>query len=260
MFFPLMKVLDLEGFLELSYVPPNKWENRVKSELNVYLIWTDGNLWNIHIYSKIKYGEVIRITTENIDQKYMRSGVCLFYPTSEDLIGPVDTLPTKEWWSSRIPEWRCTTGFYSANAQTSYQGEIFPLPQKASLLTFHPFIQYGEVDNYLLVLNISKDPVIRDSAIDFFNSVDLQKMGTATVSTNSATCIPLNGIGYSQTDLPLFISPSMAGIPFGLGVSRDGQMLSMEHTHPPASFVLFGSRNAIQGKIKKNWFNKAGVS
>ena len=85
-------------------------------------------------------------------------------------------------------------------------------------------------------------------------------MGIAKVSTNSATCIPLNDIGYLPTDLPLFISPSMAGIPFGLGVSRDGHMLSMEHTHPPASFVLFGNRNAIQGKIKKTWFNKAGVS
>ena len=260
MFFPLMKVLGLEGFLELTYMPPNMWENRVKSELNVYLIWTDGNLWNVDLYSKIKFGEVIRITTEDIDHKYMTSGVCLFYPTTEVLTGPVEVLPTKESWSSRIPEWRCTTGFYNANAQTSYQGEIFPLPQKANLLTFQPFIQYGEVDNYLLVLNISKDPAIRDSTINFFNSVDLHKKGIAKVSTNSATCIPLNSIGYLPTDLPLFISPSMAGIPFGLGISRDGQMLSMEHTHPPASFVLFGDRNAVQGKIKKTWFNKIGVS
>jgi hypothetical protein len=255
-----MKVLGLKGFLELTYMPPNMWENRVKSELNVYLIWTDGNLWNVDFYGKIKFGEVIRITTEDIDHKYMTSGVCLFYPTTEVLTGPVEVLPTNESWSSRIPEWRCTTGFYNTNAQTSYQGEIFPLPQKANLLTFHPFIQYGKVDNYLLVLNISKNPEIRDSTINFFNSVDLHKKGIATVSTNSATCIPLNSIGYLPTDLPLFISPSMAGIPFGLGISRDGQMLSMEHTHPPASFVLFGNRNAVQGKIKKTWFNKAGVS
>jgi hypothetical protein len=260
MFFPLMKVLDLEGFLELSYMPANNWENRVKSELNVYLIWTDGSKWQVALYNKIKFGDAIRVNTLDIEEKYLQTGVCIFYPTTEELVGPLDFLPTTEVWSSRIPEWRCTTGFYNANAQTSYQGEIFPLPQKANLLTFHPFIQYGEVDNYLLVLNISKDPAIRDSRINFFNSVDLHKMGTATVSTNSATCIPLNNIGYLPTDLPLFISPSMAGIPFGLGISRDGQMLSMEHTHPPASFVLFGNRNAIQGKIKKTWFDKTGVS
>jgi len=260
MFFPLMKVLDLEGFLELSYMPANNWENRVKSELNVYLIWTDGSKWQVALYNKIKFGDAIRVNALDIEEKYLQTGVCLFYPTTEELVGPLDSLPTTQVWSSRIPEWRCTTGFYNANAQTSYQGEIFPLPQNANLLTFHPFIQYGEVDNYLLVLNISKDPAIRDSTINFFNSVDLHKMGTAAVSTNSATCIPLDSIGYLPTDLPLFVSPSMAGIPFGLGISRDGQMLSMEHTHPPASFVLFGNRNAIQGKIKKTWFNKTGVS
>ena len=255
-----MKVLDLEGFLELSYMPANNWENRVKSELNVYLIWAEGSKWGVTLYSKIKFGGVIRVTTPDIEEKYLRSGVCLFYPTTEELNGPLDFLPLTEVWSSRIPEWRCTTGFYNANAQTSYQGEIFPLPQKANLLTFHPFIQYGDVDNYLVVLNISKDPEIKESIIEFYNSVDLQKRGFARVSTNSATCIPLNSIKYLPTDLPLFISPLMAGIPFGLGVSHDGQMLSMEHTHPPASFVLFGNRNAIQGKIKKTWFSKAGVS
>jgi hypothetical protein len=254
-----MKVLDLEGFLELSYMPANKWENRVTRELNIYLMWTDGISWNVKLFSKIKFGQVVRITTSEIDHKYIESGVCLFYPTTEELVGPLNTLPTKEVWSSRIPEWRCTTGFYNANSQTSYQGEIFPLPPKASLLTFHPFIQYGSVDNYLVVLNISRDPTIKESTIEFFNSVDLEQRGNAKVRTNSATCIPLNDFGFTPNELPLFISPTMAGIPFGLGVSRDGQMLSMEHTHPPASFVLFGNRNSIQSRIKKTWFQKAGL-
>jgi hypothetical protein len=259
MFFPLMKVLDLEGFLELSYMPANEWENRVRSKLKVYLLWSDGNSWNVHLFSTIKFGEVIRISTREIDKKYLASGVCLFYPTTEEIVGPLLTLPTKEVWSSRIPEWRCTTGFYNTTAQTSYQGEIFPLPSKARMLTFHPFIQYGEVDNYLLVLNISKDPEIVESRIELFNSADLQKKGNAKVRTNSATCIALNDFNFLPIDLPLFVSPSMAGVPFGLGISHDGQMLSMEHTHPPASFVLFGNRNAIQGKIKKTWFKKVGL-
>ena len=39
-------------------------------------------------------------------------------------------------------EWRATVGFNLFESQTSYQGEINPFPQKASLLTFHPFIQH----------------------------------------------------------------------------------------------------------------------
>ena len=260
MFFPLMKVLDLDGFLELSYLPANNWENRVKTELNIYLLWPDGKSWNVQLFGIIKYGEVLRVTTADVDVKVLQSGVCLFYPTTEVLVGPLKSLPSKELWSSRIPEWRATTGFFNADAQTSYQSEIFPLPPKANLLTFHPFIQYGEVDNYLLVLNISRDPLIKESTIEFMNSVDLKKMGKAQVKTNSATCIALDRFGYLPNDLPLFISPSMAGIPFGLGVSHNKKMLSMEHTHPPASFVLFGNRIGIQSKVKKAWFQRAGVS
>jgi len=259
-FFPLMKVLDLEGFLELSYLPANNWENRFRKKLNVYLLWSNGNSWNVELFGKIKFGEVLRITTSDVDENVMKSGVCLFYPTTDVLDGPLKALPSKEFWSSRIPEWRSTTGFFNANAQTSYQSEIFPLPPKANLLTFHPFIQYGEVANYLLVLNISQDPMIKESAIEFLNSVDMKKMGKAHVKTNSATCIALDGLGYLPTDLPLFISPSMAGIPFGLGISHDKKMLSMEHTHPPASFVLFGNRVGMQSKIKKAWFKKAGIN
>ncbi len=46
----------------------------------------------------------------------------------------------------------------------------------------------------------------------------------------------------------------MAGIPFGLAVSHNKQMLSLEHTHPPASFAVHGSRFKVQGEIKKQWF------
>ena len=47
----------------------------------------------------------------------------------------------------------------------------------------------------------------------------------------------------------------MAGIPFGFGISNTNDMLSLEHTHPPASFVLHGERIKVQGELKKRWFD-----
>ena len=32
-------------------------------------------------------------------------------------------------------------------------------------------------------------------------------------------------------------------------------MLSLEHTHPPASFAVHGERFKVQAEIKKQWFN-----
>ena len=47
----------------------------------------------------------------------------------------------------------------------------------------------------------------------------------------------------------------MAGIPFGFAISKDKKMLSLEHTHPPASFVVHGQRFMVQKEIKRKWFS-----
>ena len=46
----------------------------------------------------------------------------------------------------------------------------------------------------------------------------------------------------------------MAGIPLVLEFAKT-KMLSLEHTHPPASFVVQGERFKVQSEIKYNWFN-----
>ena len=89
-----------------------------------------------------------------------------------------------------------------------------------------------------------------------FNSFDKSFIADTLISTNSLTTIPLDVYSFKPTDLPVFYSPEIAGIPFGLGIAKSGKMLSLEHTHPPASLVLHGNRRAIQGKIKKSWIEK----
>ena len=75
------------------------------------------------------------------------------------------------------------------------------------------------------------------------------------VKNNSANLIELDKYNFSSNHLPVFICRSMAGIPFGLGIQKNKKMLSMEHTHPPASFVIHGDRFKVQGEIKRRWFN-----
>ena len=260
MFFPLFKCLDLEGFLEIVYCPANNWENRDSRTMNIYALWPDGKFWRSELKFKIDHGECVRIFSSSIKPEILETGVCLFYPTVQQLTPKLEVLPKNPYWFSNVPEWRCTSGFLTGSAQTSYQAEIYPLPSKASMLTFHPFIQFSNIDNYLLVLNVTSDPAITCHEIELFNSANLKKHGTATVKTNSASVIPLDEFGFTASDLPLFLSRKMAGIPFGLGVAKDASMLSLEHTHPPASLVLFGNRNEVQGKIKKNWVQRIGGS
>jgi hypothetical protein len=68
--------------------------------------------------------------------------------------------------------------------------------------------------------------------------------------------LPLNKYNFKETELPFFINRNTSAIPFGFGYNTDKSILSLEHTHPPASLVLHGNRILIQSQIKSKWFNK----
>ncbi len=247
---------NLEGFIDLVYMPPNNWEPSRTREVTLYSLETNGDVWKTQELGTMKKGEISRFSTRDNNFGNTSSSLKLLYPSPKALPSELKSLPEEPTFTTRIPEWRATTGFLSEFAQTSYQGELFPLPSKASLLTFHPFIQYGSVKNRLVVLNATKSPKITTGRLLFFNSSTRNLIAERTISTNGANTIDLDEIGYGETELPAIISPDVAGIPFGLGIFEDGQMLSMEHTHPPASFVLFGDRFGVQGSIKKRWFSR----
>lgn len=256
MFFPLLKVLDLKGFVEILYLPPNNWENKETRPMKIYAIWSDGNIWRTELQKEIEFGQNVRFDSDSVNPDILKSGLCLMYPTPFALPPVLEKLPEEPYWFSNVPDWRATSGLMNDSTQTSYQSELFPLPSKASMLTFHPFIQFNALSNYLLVLNIIREPIITSNSLEIFNSTNLERRGMAQLNTNSASIIHLDEFEFSPSDLPLFLSRKMAGIPFGLGVSRDCSMLSLEHTHPPASLVILGDRSRVQGNIKKRWIER----
>jgi hypothetical protein len=251
-----MKTPDLEGFLDLIYEAPNNWENRIRKTIYMHLIWSENSHWRTRLVAVMKKGDIFRLNTKVLDSNIIQNNLVLAYPSLSHLPEKISTLPTEKTWFAEVPAWRNTSGFYNSFAQVSYQADVEPLPSKASLMTFHPFIQFSEIENRLVVLNATKSPELTETKIQIYNSSEMKLIAEEKVVTNSLTTIYLDKYEFQPTDLPIFYCPKMAGIPFGLGISKDSKMLSMEHTHPPASLVLHGDRRAIQGKIKKNWISK----
>jgi hypothetical protein len=256
MFFPLMKTPNLEGFLDLIYQAPNNWENRIRKKIYMHLIWSENSHWRTQQVAIMSRGDVYKLKTDEIDEGIMQNNLALAYASLSPLPEQIPSLPTEKTWFSEVPAWRNTSGFYNSFAQVSYQADVEPLPSKASLMTFHPFIQFSEIENRLVVLNATNSPELVESNIQIYNSNEMKLIAEEKVITNSLTTIYLDKYEFQPSDLPIFYCPNMAGIPFGLGISNDSRMLSMEHTHPPASLVLHGDRRAIQGKIKKNWISR----
>jgi len=56
--------------------------------------------------------------------------------------------------------------------------------------------------------------------------------------------------------LLLMASENMAGIPLYFSRNKITRQMSLEHTHPPASFAIHGKRFAVQQELKKIWFER----
>jgi hypothetical protein len=266
-FYPLFKVRDITGFVNLANFSPNNWEQVSVGVKNVYSINSDGRQWKVRQHGIISENgfrsfntsDFLFSKTNQLDGTYIED-LILFDMRVGELTDHLNELPASGFLSSQLPEWRATIGFKSLNSQTSYQGEILPTPPKATLLTFHPFIQFEDVSNYFIFLNIEKSPVHRWSEIDIYLSSSGKKIDTKKIRNNAANIIPLDEYGFTPEDLPVFYSKSMAGIPFGFAKSISTGMLSLEHTHPPGSLTIHGNRILAQRDIKIGWSNYLNIN
>lgn len=256
-FFPLLNTTIANGFTTVHNFSPNNWENQSRDIKTVWAIYSDGTKWQTKKLDTLEigssktyyYNDLVKV----LDSKFQP--LILLQLRKSPFVTTLDSLPEQEYAFTHTPEWRATVGLNLSESQTSYQGEINPFPKRASLLTFHPFIQYQRIKNYFLFMNTEKLPDYRESSIEIYEANSRKFIDEIKVFANHANLIELDQYCFSPTDLPVFISRTMAGIPFGLGVSEDNTMLSLEHTHPPASFSVHGERFKVQAEIKRQWFN-----
>ncbi len=259
-FSPLFNILDTEGFNILVNFPPNNWEVKQNLKINkVVSFYTNGEKWISKNLLTIEANNFKRFSTRDFNLFNSKeinnfSPIILLKISNEIGNSEFNELPNIFTQKTEVPEWRSTIGFKYNNTETSYQGEINPFPPKASLLTFHPFIQHRHIENFLVFLNVEKSPIIRESTLDVFNGNDMNCIDRVIVKSNMANIIPIDKYKFKKTDLPVFCCKNMAGIPFGFGINRKQPMLSLEHTHPPSSFSLHGNRFLTQKKIKDEWF------
>lgn len=256
MFYPLIKLDNFQGSTTIHNFPPNNWEKVKISDKYIYIIWSDGFFWNTFLFNKIIKNESIEVSTSKLPNYIFINQIAFIYPSNFLLNDRLTELPTVNNFNSKTPNWRATIGIESKHTKVSYQGEIEPFPTKSSLLTFHPFLQYNNFNNFLLLINLIKSPEIRDSDLEIYDSYTRKHIAIQSVKSNSATLINLNNYNFKNNDLPIFINRSMGAIPFGFGYNDNQTILSLEHTHPPGSLVLHGNRSKMQSIIKSKWFQK----
>lgn len=260
MFYPLIKVLGLTGWVDLFNFPPNDWQGRGRSTVVISVFYPDanGDDWVSVTLQHLRPGEVTRIKTDDLPDEALSRGAAFLFASRQQPPSAMSELPTERAWNSDTPAWRATVGMQGHSSRVSYQGEIEPFPLNGSLISFHPFLQFVGVDNYLLTVNLQSLPIRSSANIEIYRASTRDLIDVQPVLRNGASIIPLDGYGFTANDLPVFVCREISVIPFGLGLSQNGEVLSLEHTHPPASFFIHGERWKQQSVVKGKWFELLG--
>jgi hypothetical protein len=257
-YYPLLKAPEAQGWATLCNFPPNNWEIHRRQQKFINVTWAASGVWRTKNLGILAPGALRTITAGEVADIVPSDALALLSLTHTPPAPESDLLPKLDLDQTIVPAWRATLGISTAKAQTSYQGELDAFPPQGSLLTFGPFLQFGQdVTNYLILLNIENSPESRSSELEIYDAVGLKLRGKFPVCNNAANNIPLDGLGFDSGDLPLFICRGMAAIPLYFSSAVDGAHLSLEHTHPPASLVVHGRRWEAQKMLKNRWFAKA---
>ena len=256
-YYPILNAPQCKGWTTLCNFPPNNWEISTNVEKYVNVTWADKGKWHTRNIGTIASDSFRKVNIEEVESYVPKSAMPLLSMTSSTMPELSSTLPKSES-PTEVPAWRATLGLSTDLTLTSYQGEIDPFPATGSMLTFCPFLQFGkDISNFLIFLNIEKSPIVREAHIEIYNPVNpevlLEKF---EVKNNCATAINLDELGFNQKNFPLIMCKSMTGIPVYLSILNDGSSMSLEHTHPPASFVIHGNRWGAQKALKSKWFSR----
>jgi hypothetical protein len=257
-YYPLLKAPGAQGWTTLCNFSPNNWEANQGQQLFINVTWASSGRWLTRALGVLAPGAFRTVSAGELADIVPGDALALLSltrtppPAESNILPKLDTAPTS------VPAWRATLGLSTPQAQTSYQGELDAFPPQGSLLTFGPFLQFGEgIKNHLILLNVENSPASRSAELEIYDAAGLKLRGRFPVSSNAANSIPLDGLGFEPSDLPLFICRGIAAIPLYFSSVMEGAYLSLEHTHPPASLVVHGRRWEAQKLLKNRWFARA---
>ena len=255
-YFPIISAPKCVGRTTIFNFPPNNWEFTSAESQLVNLTWSEGDIWRSVTVDEIPYGCIRSYESSDFSSYLPLCSLPLLSLSSHSYPDISKLLPPTQH-TNIIPTWRASIELHSSTALTSYQGELDPFPVPSSLLTFSPLIQFHEsISNYLILLNIEKSPVPRNSLLKLFKCKDDCPLGAFEIFNNSITTICLDDLSLHPEDLFVGVISDMSAIPLYFSYSTFGDCISLEHTHPPASYVIHGKRWQLQSQLKKLWFSK----
>ena len=252
--YPLLKPPNdlYDSFVTIHNFHPFPLSFGLNKERYLYLVYSYNNSWISIFLETIKAGQSYCIYYSNV-LKYLPSvGVTAFVALSShhlvDEFHHLNHISTPK----SLPAWRATISITKGQAGTSFQGECPIFPPNRSLISFSPFIQGSDTDNYFYLVNLTDSPKHYSSELKVYDPCQTSTpLATYIATTNSCNLFMLGKDLSNYTSL-VFYCPDITGVP--IFMSSSDSKLSMEHTHPAASFTLgTANRKNLSKLVGINW-------
>ena len=259
-YYPILDAPYCSGETTVHNFPPNNWEISNRNHKNLYVSFIEDNFWVNNKIDEIPFGKSKTIKSEDVNSITQSSSIKIISLSSNIFPEKSRSIPKLIHSSTSTPLSRATLSLVSDKASTCYQGEIVPFPERATLLSFSPFLQFHKgVENFLILLNFESNAQIRKGHLEIFDGRNNHLKETVEILSNTVNIISLNDINFGEESFPVFTSKDMASIPIYLSTYNQGSQMNIEHTHPPGSFAIHGNRFAVQKEIKRFWFDRLKV-
>ncbi len=260
-FFLDLKTEGLLSSVEIFNRPSiEKLTKGYKGDLFVKAFYSFNNKWHFHNLGKISKNNNLILNKTELPNDFRDKSVFISMSKNEKfnenfLIDEKEILNTQ-------PEWRSNLKISSSFTSTSYQGE-YPYSmtkRKLSLTSCSPMLQSGKnIKNLFFLVNLKAKPEIKEFELKLL-TINNKEIDKFYLKTNSVNVIEIDQelINYydkKNNNFFIFQSSDEGGIPIYFTKSNDLKMMSLEHTHPPTAYYLFGNSFAFQ-KRKKNFWSK----
>lgn len=254
------RIKGLKASVTLAYYPcvdhcPSRTDPHT-----IYVTWSDGQHWQYRSLGNILPGEAVKITQDQLPEDCPQSASAFLFFHYKELPGQSAELITSDH-MLYMPTWRGIVEIYSDHTATSYSGdyqyEMVKFVKKGTIVSTSPMLQTEDnIVNKFILVNMTLSPAVVKHSIKVVNPKQDAVLLQKDVYTNTFNVIDLAGIEVPEDTIVFNISAGLTGIPLYFSHNKDFTQMSLEHTHPPASFVQEGNTLYFQKHLKKQWLQK----
>ena len=253
-FFLDADIPELDSSVELFNKPPIK--NLCKdsqTDLHIIAFYSDGKSWITCNLGKIKIGDYKIVYKKKLPHNFQNKSV--FISMFKEDFNNTKELPNDDSMKS-IPNWRSNIKIIGKNCSCSYQGEIpgEMTEKKISLVSPSPMLEFSnDISTTFILPNLLKNCSINEFILEILDP-NRKVIHKTKCFTNTMNFIDLNKINFhNKYKMFFFNAKNYGGVPIYFSRNKSLTMMSIEHTHPPTSFVRYGDIYFFQKEMKQYW-------